>query len=116
MRNTGGRIGFWEYTVIAELSTGDYHADWIVDEHDYRAWRATFGSTIDLSADGNGDALVDAADYVAWRKNIGRSTPLPLHFSSPAIEASVTVLEPTTAGFGVLGLIMLYRKRFRLAH
>jgi hypothetical protein len=73
IQNTNGYIGFWQYTVVAELPTGDYDADLDVDEDDFQIWRAGFGGTSDLSADGSGNGNVDLADYVLWRKNLGAS-------------------------------------------
>jgi hypothetical protein len=49
---------------------GDYDASGIVDQADYTVWRATFGSTNSLAADGSGNGIVDLADYVVWRKNL----------------------------------------------
>jgi hypothetical protein len=75
--NTDATIGFWQYSVVAELLPGDYDADLDVDADDYQVWRAGFGGTIDLSADGSGNGVVDVSDYVVWRKNLGSSTTLP---------------------------------------
>jgi hypothetical protein len=75
--NTGGQIGFWQYTVVAELPTGDYDADLDVDADDFLVWRAGFGGSVDLSADGSGNGLVDMADYILWRTNLGTSVTLP---------------------------------------
>jgi hypothetical protein len=50
---------------------GDYDKSGLVDQADYNLWRSTFGSTVDLRADGNGDNVVDAADYSVWRDNLG---------------------------------------------
>jgi hypothetical protein len=44
---------------------GDYDGDGIVDDGDFDAWRAEFGSTL-AAADGSGNGVVDAADYVVW--------------------------------------------------
>ena len=49
----------------------DYVDDDIVNGADYALWRATFGSTSDFRADGNGDGEVNAADYVIWRNTLG---------------------------------------------
>jgi hypothetical protein len=75
--NTDATIGFWQYTVIAELPQGDYDADLDVDTEDLQVWRASFGGTSDLSADGSGNGIVDIADYVVWRRNLGTSGTLP---------------------------------------
>jgi hypothetical protein len=109
----GGYIGFWTYTVTAELRQGDYDFDLDVDAADYVVWRDGFGGMNDLSADGDGSGVVDAADYAVWRANFGKSITLP-----PRELSSVTVPEPSTvfatlilAGFGHMGM----RAR-RLAH
>lgn len=68
--NTGGYIGFWTYTVVAEVPVGDYTADFAVSLADYGVWRQSFGSTTDLSADGDGNDIVEAADYLLWRKHL----------------------------------------------
>jgi hypothetical protein len=92
-------IGFWSYTVVAELPAGDYDGDLDADHDDYLAWRGTFGATIkNLGADGSGDRVIDAADYVVWRKNLGSSATLPPHLFPPAGGASVAAPEPTALG------------------
>ena len=45
----------------------DYDLDGSVNETDYVLWDQTYGSTIDLRADGNNNLIVDAADFVFWR-------------------------------------------------
>ena len=52
-------------------SLGDYNADDIVDDADYELWKSTFGSTVDLRADGNKNGIVDGGDYTIWRNNMG---------------------------------------------
>jgi hypothetical protein len=47
---------------------GDYNGDRVVNILDFQLWRTTFGSTQNLSADGDGNLVVDAGDYVVWRK------------------------------------------------
>ncbi len=49
------------------VGPGDYNADGTVNLPDYELWKATFNSTTDLRADGNGNQIVDAADFVYWR-------------------------------------------------
>lgn len=46
---------------------GDYSNDEYVNLADYALWRATYGSTVNLAADGNGNGTVDAADYTLFR-------------------------------------------------
>lgn len=61
--NRGGGI----YRIETDgVPTGDFNGDWIVNEADYTAWRAAYGSA-DSLADGNMDGIVDAADYTIWR-------------------------------------------------
>lgn len=54
-------------------TAGDYNADGKVDDSDDDVWKADFGSTSKLDADGNDDTFVDAADYVIWRDNLGNT-------------------------------------------
>jgi hypothetical protein len=89
--NTNSYVGFWTYTVTAELPQGDYDADLDVDMDDYGTWRTGFGGTSNLSADGNGNGIVDIADYVVWRRNLGQSISLP-----PRASFAASVPEPVT--------------------
>jgi hypothetical protein len=75
--NTEGKIGFWQYSVVAELPAGDYDADLDVDADDLIVWRSGFGGIADLSADGNGNGVVDVADFIVWRNNLGARGALP---------------------------------------
>jgi hypothetical protein len=105
--NTNGTIGFWQYTVIAELPQGDYDADLDVDAGDFQAWRAGFGGAVDLSADGNGNGVVDMADYVVWRKNLGRSVTLPA-----TSRAVASVPELSTLHLAVVtACLMVFSRR-----
>jgi hypothetical protein len=52
---------------VIGIPTGDYNRNGEVDLNDYQVWKANFGSTANLAADGNDDDRVDAADYVVWR-------------------------------------------------
>jgi hypothetical protein len=67
---------------------GDYNTDGVVNDSDYGAWRATFGSNLMLGADGNRNGVVDTADYVIWRK--ARS-------AAPATAAILPIQDATAA-------------------
>jgi hypothetical protein len=59
---------FFSDRVFPALAPGDYNGDGSVDEADYERWKATFGSTSQLAADGNYNSIIDSGDYVIWRK------------------------------------------------
>ncbi|QDT68814.1 Beta-L-arabinobiosidase precursor [Planctomycetes bacterium MalM25] len=77
--------------------TGDYDGNGVVEQADYDVWKASYGSTSLLDADGNEDGVVDAADYSIWRDNLGQSLPA----SEPLIQTIVSsepVVEPEVVG------------------
>ncbi|WP_146395972.1 LamG domain-containing protein [Pseudobythopirellula maris] len=74
-----------------EFTPGDYDRNGMVDESDFDVWRATFGSTLELAADGNFDGRVDAADFTVWRD----------HFE-PAAGLFVAVPEPHAASISLV--------------
>jgi len=57
--------------LTATRRSGDYDDNEYVDGSDYEVWKMSFGSTMDLWADGNNNGVVDAADYTIWRNNLG---------------------------------------------
>jgi hypothetical protein len=57
--------------VVGSELPGDYDANGIVDDGDYLAWRASFGSVDELLADGSRNGTVDSIDYVVWRSHLG---------------------------------------------
>lgn len=71
---------------------GDYNQDLTVDQADHDVWTATFGSTTNLDADGNGDGRINIADYVAWRDQLGQ-TSLVSASSASGSAASAEGLE-----------------------
>ncbi|MCI0491361.1 MAG: hypothetical protein L0Z07_00320, partial [Planctomycetes bacterium] len=62
---------FGNSTIDSGRPPGDYDRDSDVDAADYDVWKASFGSLVDLAADGNGNSVVDAADYAIWRDHLG---------------------------------------------
>ena len=71
-------------------------------------WKANFGSTTLLAADGNGNHIVDAADYTVWRNHLGRrSGPAAVRRYPPPHRCRPAVPEPSAlalAGLGLFGL------------
>lgn len=89
----------------ADLLTGDFNGDGLVDAADYVVWRdaegyAGFGN----AADADGDGRVDAGDYALWEANYGRGA------------AAVSVPEPVAGGSGLLALLLggWFRSRGRV--
>jgi hypothetical protein len=111
--NTNSYIGFWTYTVTAELPQGDYDADLDVDAEDYHVWRAGFGGTTDFSADGDDSGIVDAADYVLWRRNLGQSITLPPRAASILAVPEPESLQLSFTWVALVGLSMMQRTHRR---
>jgi hypothetical protein len=84
---------------------GDFDANGIVNASDYQVWKANYGSTTNLAADGNHDQIVDTADYILWRDNLGRvlSDILDVGLPAPAL-----VPEPAAQVLLVVGMISLF--------
>lgn len=73
--------------LIAEvlyIRIGDYNSDGAVDSADFSVYQSTYGSSIDLRADGNNDGVVDAIDYAIWREARSAITPWA---AQPALAA-----------------------------
>jgi hypothetical protein len=90
-RNSSGYDGALDAITLSlyggVLPTGDYDQDGWVSQSDYDLWRASYGSTTALLADGNNDGVVDAADYTVWRDHLGNGQP-------PILLSQATVPEP----------------------
>jgi hypothetical protein len=83
------RVDLMATVSIVGIPAGDYDRDGEVDAADYAVWRASFGSTANLAADGNKNNIADAADYVVWRNNRDVDT-------APSLGLATTVPEPST--------------------
>jgi hypothetical protein len=88
---------YFKNHMFAPIAPGDYNVDGVVDTFDYNLWRANFGSTTSLAADGNHDGVVNAADYTIWRD----------HVTGAGAAASSAVPEPATASMAVAALVTL---------
>jgi hypothetical protein len=90
-------VAWWAVSELASAPQGDYTGDFIVDENDYNLWKADFGSTENLAADGNGNGIIDAADYTVWRDSLTAGS---------GSLASVAVPEPTAITLWIIGVVL----------
>jgi hypothetical protein len=77
----------------------DYDANGSVGPEDYDVWRANFGSTSNLNADGNLDGVVNAADYVLWRDASQAG-------SGNGLSSGAAVPEPGAILFALIGALL----------
>jgi alpha-amylase len=92
-------------TQVFRSAMGDFNLDGVVDQSDYLAWKANFGSgSLYTQGDANLDGRVDAADYAIWRSHLGFHT-VPLGAGSgaavPEPSGLVTSLLAMTTLLGV---------------
>ncbi|MEO1065667.1 MAG: hypothetical protein AAFZ07_30010, partial [Actinomycetota bacterium] len=88
--------------VRAVVPAGDYDLDGAVTIADDDFWRANYGSTDFLEADGDGNGVVDAADYALWVSGFGGGS------------ASTAVPEPVSLVLaGGAGVVALATRRRR---
>jgi hypothetical protein len=82
-------------SLVAGRFQGDYSDNEIVDSaSDYALWKATFGSTIDLRADGNGNGSVEAGDYTVWFDNLGGYSAWSKLSGAPGGGSGIPVFDP----------------------
>jgi PEP-CTERM motif len=89
---------------------GDYNGNNSVGPEDYDVWRANFGSTTNLAADGNFDGTVDAADYIIWRDRTSSAS------GGGSALNSANVPEPSTIVVGLAALALfgsIFSRRLR---
>ncbi len=98
-----------EFQAFPSILPGDYDGDGLVGPADLQVWRSSFGSNIELAADGNGDRIVDAADYVVWRKNFGAG-------AGATAAASAAVAEPATCTLLAVGAVTMRMRRRTNCH
>jgi cyclophilin family peptidyl-prolyl cis-trans isomerase len=92
---------------ILNLPAGDYDFNGLVNAADQSVWQASFGSTTNAAADGNGDGRVDAADYLVWRKSMAGGI-------GSGSSSGFGVPEPTSGTIFLIGLLPLACRRRRL--
>ena len=79
----------------------------MLQQADYDIWKASFGSTMNLAAGGNGDGIVDAADYTIWRDHLGQHVGSGSGLAAPMPEPSAFLL------FGIATILIGIRKSRR---
>jgi hypothetical protein len=91
---------------ISVFHLGDYNHNGTVGPEDYDVWRAQFGSTSNLDADGSGNGIIDAADYVVWRDQLSQSSGAIV-----STGISTIVPEPTTIVCAIFAAILFQLTR-----
>jgi hypothetical protein len=98
--------------------TGDYNSDGVISDFDYDVWKASFGSTTDLAADGSKNGIVDVTDYVIWRNALkhnssmsvasgqAQTTPSVAKAKSIGVTVDHAVTPLPSASFAVLDTIL----------
>jgi hypothetical protein len=87
--------------------SGDYNRDGTVDASDYTVWRNTFGSEIDLRADGDHDGHVTSSDYEYWKTRFGNTSDVG---NSDLVE---NVPEPTAISLAMVTFCVFASCRMR---
>jgi hypothetical protein len=84
-RNSNGNFVLTEFQVDANILSGDYNANGVVDAADYVLWRN--GGPLQNEIDTPG--VVNAADYTVWRAHFGQTAG-----SGVGARANFAVPEP----------------------
>ncbi|BBO33619.1 hypothetical protein [Lacipirellula parvula] len=84
---------------------GDYNADLKVDGVDFLLWQRSFGSTVNLAADGNDNGIVDAGDLGVWKEHFGTG--------GSAAPTAAAIPEPSGVFLAVAGIVISSLRRQR---
>jgi hypothetical protein len=101
--NMTDTIGSANYPANLLQLPWDYNKNGTTDAADYVLWRKTFGSTTDLSADGNNGKKVEEDDHRFWRGRFGDTVG---GFGSGTSLQSGTTIVPEPASLTLLLLLV----------
>ena len=99
-------------SVMFRTLDADYNKDLSVDIVDFALFSATFGSTTDLRADGNGNGMIDAADYTVWRDSPELGFPFANSSGLPTFSVAATP-EPSGLVIASCAVLLSARRRGR---
>lgn len=99
--------------------TADYDNNLIIDQLDYDVFVSTYGSTVDLRADGNNDGVINAADYTVWRDSddlelVSTISAVSSIYATSNVTLAVAVPEPTSILLFAIGAILAVPSKSRV--